>query len=95
MVEANQFITSYIDIPLCSTVDSVTRADENIATKEKQDDLIPADIADRVESIAKDGRKDMDDLEITLWDFAGHDVYYTTHQVSECVLSLFFLAFLI
>ena len=36
-----------------------------------------------------------DELEIIFWDFAGQDIYYTTHQVSTCIKAvvLFYIYF--
>ncbi|XP_072037361.1 uncharacterized protein [Amphiura filiformis] len=46
---------------------------ENIRKANDQPDEIPENI--------RKAKKQQDDLEITFWDFAGQDLYYTTHQV--------------
>ena len=44
---------------------------------------VPTEVVEAFEDINKD------ELEIVFWDFAGQDIYYTTHQVCSKVITLF------
>ena len=43
---------------------------------------VPKDIISAAKNIAATKSNIEDELEIVFWDFAGQDIYYTTHQVS-------------
>ena len=47
---------------------------------------IPGDILEAVKLYKKKERKEQDDLEIRFWDFAGQQLYYTTHQVNIFII---------
>ena len=46
---------------------------------------VPEDVTERVLEIlteAEDVKKEQEDITLNIWDFAGQELYYTTHQVS-------------
>ncbi|XP_072036781.1 uncharacterized protein [Amphiura filiformis] len=72
---------------------------EKVRTHVKQPYEIPANIEkasnqpDEIPENIRKAKEQPDDLEVTFWDFAGQDLYYTTHQVFFNRRAVFALVF--
>ena len=71
--------TQVIEAPPEEHVDT-----RNLKPPETKTELAP-DISNLVmEKLQSSAEEDEEPLTIHIWDFAGHELYYTTHQVTSC-----------
>ena len=56
----------------------------NLKPSEAKTELAPVISNLVMEKLKSSAEEDEEPLTMHIWDFAGHELYYTTHQVTSC-----------